>query len=756
MGKTRGVHETTPELRNRMVGMYEAGLGLREIAAAVNCSQRTVKRWLNRFDKEGTVETRERCGRKRATTSEQDEAIIRLATQTPITAAKTVLPALGLNCSVDTIRERLHKAGIHNWSPSRKYMQRIPLGDTDGAAIQQPVWRPTGTQLGKKKSSKDTSKNDKNTSTTKKKNPSWKIRAKDVYVGDGAPLENAKQSNEQQEFIFSQQNAPQSQTTDMQAPSQPLPSNQTEFGNALSLVQQAQPVYQYPGLNISQNWPLDLVQGSHHYPQGQPNPISHEQPLSQQLQELRTRQEQQQHQAQQVQQTIPDQTHSLDQEQRQLKVEHQIQHQQHQEHLQLASPQTNTNINSDTFNSCSSQDSNQSSSREPKNESTAKPVKLERFLPIRLQEDHPHQFLELPVQSEPPHYLRTAVDDDSGCKTQVPAVLQPARLHCTSKEDTERSMSQRRKKKGGKAKGTLETSVEIRNRMIGMSEAGLSTLSIALAIDRSVRKNMWLERWHKEGNVQTKERKGRRRITTKEQDEAIIAMATQQPLTAAKYVAPALGLKCSVDTIRERLHKAGIHSWKLGKKQGEGNAVHTVHLWQPSGNRPNKPKMLGEKKKKSNSNKKRDQATKNTSKRLSSKKRRTESTTLKIVPPSANIIPEQSTVLPFHNPATMANYVSGPNIMQPVHNITTALPTLVQPQPPPPGPPPGPQSMQPMGPMMQQRPDCRLAPTIVPPVSGQENTGVAYPSCMVGNNSHTGHNMEQPDPLNYEPYIWSF
>lgn len=44
MGKTRGVHETTPELRNRMVGMYEAGLGLREIAAAVNCSVRSFQR----------------------------------------------------------------------------------------------------------------------------------------------------------------------------------------------------------------------------------------------------------------------------------------------------------------------------------------------------------------------------------------------------------------------------------------------------------------------------------------------------------------------------------------------------------------------------------------------------------------------------------------------------------------------------------------------------------------------------------------
>ncbi|CAK9832095.1 hypothetical protein ANTRET_LOCUS8979 [Anthophora retusa] len=703
MGKTRGVHETTPELRNRMVGMYEAGLGLREIAAAVNCSQRTVKRWLNRFDKEGTVETRERCGRKRATTSEQDEAIIRLATQTPITAAKAVLPALGLTCSVDTIRERLHKAGIHNWSPSRKYMQRIPLGDTDGAAIQQPVWRPTGTQLGKKKSSKDSNKNERNTGTIKKKNPPRKIRAKDVYVGDGAPVESVKPSNEQHEFIYPQQNASQSEGGEVQATPQPLQPNQTEFGNALSLAQQAQPIYQHPALNISQSWPLDLVQGSHHYPQGQPNPIPHEQTApSQQLQELHVRQEQQQqqHHVQQVQQPIVDQAHNLDQQQGQLQVEVQQQHHHHDHlHPQLASPQSNSNLTSDNSNTCGSQDNNQSSSVESN-------------------------------QSKD-----------------------------TSKGGNVKSGSQRKKKKGGKAKGTLETSVEIRNRMIGMSEAGLSTLSIALAIDRSERTvKRWLERWQKEGNVQTKERKGRRRITTKEQDEAIVAMATQQPLTAAKHVAPALGLKCSVDTIRERLHKAGIHSWKLGKKQGEGNAVHTVHLWQPSGNRPNKPKLPGERKKKSGSNKKRDQASNSPQKRLSNRKRKLESASVKVaVPPPASMIPEQSATLTFHNPGTMANYVSGSNIIQPVHNIPAPTPTIVQSQShPPAGPPPAPQSIQQMGSMMQQqRPDCRLAPAIVAPVSGQGNTGVAYPSCMVGSNSHAGH-MEQPDPLNYEPYIWSF
>ena len=53
--------------------------------------------------------------------------------------------------------------------------------------------------------------------------------------------------------------------------------------------------------------------------------------------------------------------------------------------------------------------------------------------------------------------------------------------------NSNKKRGKQKKKKGGKVKGTLETSVEIRNRMIGMSEAGLSTLSIALAINRSVR-----------------------------------------------------------------------------------------------------------------------------------------------------------------------------------------------------------------------------------------------------------------------------
>lgn len=136
-------------------------------------------------------------------------------------------------------------------------------------------------------------------------------------------------------------------------------------------------------------------------------------------------------QVQQVQQIITNQTHDLDPQQRHVQVDVQQHHHEHL-HSQLTSPQISTNLASDNSNSCSSQDNNQSSSSESKQN----------------------------------------ID--------------------TSKESGEKSERQKRKKKGGKAKGTLETSVEIRNRMIGMSEAGLSTLSIALAIDRSVRKNMFV------------------------------------------------------------------------------------------------------------------------------------------------------------------------------------------------------------------------------------------------------------------------
>jgi len=140
--------------------------------------------------------------------------------------------------------------------------------------------------LGKKKTSKDSGKSEKNGTLIKKKSSSKKAKSQEPYIDDSASSESLnkqqnqsteeleqqqQQQQQQQGFIFPQQNLPPPplapQATEMQPSTQSLSANQTEFGDALSLAQQPQSMYQHPGLNIVQNWPLDLVQGSHHYPQ---------------------------------------------------------------------------------------------------------------------------------------------------------------------------------------------------------------------------------------------------------------------------------------------------------------------------------------------------------------------------------------------------------------------------------------------------------------------------------------------------------
>ncbi|XP_058792726.1 uncharacterized protein LOC131665110 [Phymastichus coffea] len=683
MGKTRGVHETTPEIRNRMVGMYEAGLGLKDIAAAVNCSQRTVKRWLNRFDREGNVDTRERCGRKRATTHEQDEAIVRLATQTPITAAKAVLPALGLNCSVDTIRERLHKAGIHNWSPSRKHIQKIPIAATDGPGIQQAVWRPTGTQLGKKKPAREATRGRAGGGPRSKKRAAPR-RAKPhkALEADGAP--GAAAHRQQADFSF----ASGPPADDAQALLTAVPPDPGQFGRPADLQPQSQPAYhrQPPGIiGAPRTWPLDLGHGAHHhYAQ---SAMHHEQ---------------------------------------QAPVHVQAQASMHAHHH--------------------AQDRAQDRAQGPI------PAQHCCDLPGQKLDDHRLGFAEEQPRRE--DVCSNSNASSNGNSRHSSGADDDASSDNNGRPDRSRKAASRSKtKKGGKVKGTLETSVEIRNRMIGMSEAGLSTLSIALAINRSERTvKRWLDRWHKEGNVQTKERKGRRRITTKEEDDAIVALATQQPLTAAKHVAPALGLKCSVDTIRERLHKAGIHSWKLGKKQGLGNAVHTVHLWQPSGNRSSKLKSSASKRRRA-SGRKGNPSAEDASKQPG--KRTSDEAPPEIAPPATTAI-HQEPSLQFQNQA------QSPPMMQATHELATATSEFMQPRQHMHAPPMcpqatlAPQALQTVGPIMQPRSDCRLSlSALAPPIASQASANISYSSCMLGNSGHPTH-AEQVDPMNYEPYIWSF
>lgn len=93
----------------------------------------------------------------------------------------------------------------------------------------------------------------------------------------------------------------------------------------------------------------------------------------------------------------------------------------------------------------------------------------------------------------------------------------------------------------------------------------------------------------------------------------------------------------------------------------DGNAVHTVHLWQPSGNRVNKPKQMTDKKKKTVVKKKKEKTNNiisTSTKKYSPKNKKFETTKIPSISTvqvpsslttSVNIIPEQNS-MQFHNP----------------------------------------------------------------------------------------------------------
>lgn len=113
----------THEQRLRAIGMLEAGESHRAIARRVGCSHRAISQLATRYQETGTVSDRQRRGRPRVTTPNQDRWILlrhlrdrfRPATQT---AAETV----GQNdnpISADTVRRRLREQDLVSRRPCR-------------------------------------------------------------------------------------------------------------------------------------------------------------------------------------------------------------------------------------------------------------------------------------------------------------------------------------------------------------------------------------------------------------------------------------------------------------------------------------------------------------------------------------------------------------------------------------------------------------------------------------------------------------
>lgn len=83
---------------------------------------------------------------------------------------------------------------------------------------------------------------------------------------------------------------------------------------------------------------------------------------------------------------------------------------------------------------------------------------------------------------------------------------------------------------GGKKDNSVEHITQ-RARIIGEWERGVPTGDIAVSVGVSTRTvQRWISRWGEEGTLANRPRRGRPRITTRQQDEQIIAASIDDPL----------------------------------------------------------------------------------------------------------------------------------------------------------------------------------------------------------------------------------
>lgn len=113
---------TSEVTRGRIVGMWEAGRSVLDIADAVGRGEDCVRRWIQRFQEEGEdgLKCRPKRGQPKKTTAEQDLQIMEANSRNPFLSATAIGRELHLPVAAVTIRRRLHAAGTHHRRAARK------------------------------------------------------------------------------------------------------------------------------------------------------------------------------------------------------------------------------------------------------------------------------------------------------------------------------------------------------------------------------------------------------------------------------------------------------------------------------------------------------------------------------------------------------------------------------------------------------------------------------------------------------------
>ena len=114
--------------RGRIVGMLEAGMSIAAVARRIHCDRKTVRRWWDRYQQDGSHKRKAGSGRPRRSSAAQDRKLVLQTKRNRFTATRVLhmvwRQVCGVNVSVRTAYRRLLAANLR----SRRPLLRIPLG----------------------------------------------------------------------------------------------------------------------------------------------------------------------------------------------------------------------------------------------------------------------------------------------------------------------------------------------------------------------------------------------------------------------------------------------------------------------------------------------------------------------------------------------------------------------------------------------------------------------------------------------------
>jgi len=102
------------KVRSRIVGQWQAGKTVAEIAAAIPCSGKIVRRWIERFIESGdhALHDYRRNNRgPRKTRAQEDERIVAAVVEQPFDTVQEALNAANVQISERTAQRRLNEVG---------------------------------------------------------------------------------------------------------------------------------------------------------------------------------------------------------------------------------------------------------------------------------------------------------------------------------------------------------------------------------------------------------------------------------------------------------------------------------------------------------------------------------------------------------------------------------------------------------------------------------------------------------------------